>query len=273
MYLSGRTQILSFPILDCLQRILNSGFDGVEICLENDDISPEVLDADIAHWIRDHAVNLGLRPCSVSYHKNYIYDDKLFDETKKAIRLTPEFGSNIFVFGGCVRGGDADEWTRKVDRTRALVEVAESSGVILAEEFEPGFIVGSTADLHRLFDAIPSPNLTANLDLGHVFLCDPDPIVAIKSLEGRVSHCHIENMKAGVHKHLPPDEGDMELGQYLSALQGIGFEGPMALDLYGCDYQVIAARAVPYLRQLMDGIKGTVKKSMKTDERVKTSVY
>ena len=145
----------------------------------------------------------------------------MFQEVKAAIRLTPEFATDLFVFSGCARMNRLGEWQRAVARTRELVGIAEARGVILAEEFEPNFVAGSTADLHRLFGAIPSPALTANLDLGHVFLCDPDPMAAIASLAGKISHCHAENMGRGVHQHLPPDEGDMDLSQYFAALRGI----------------------------------------------------
>lgn len=258
MNLLGRTQTLNYPILDCLKILKDLGFDGAEICLENNDISPSILDIDIAHRIRDYSFKLGLTPCSVSYHKDYINNDNLFNETKKAIRLTSEFGANIFVFSGCVSKGLADEWNHMLKRTKELVEIAEGCGIVLAEEFEPNFIVGTTENLHRLFDAIPSPNLTANVDIGHVFLCDSDSVAALKSLEGKIGHCHIENMKSGVHKHLPPDEGDMDFEKYIKVLYSIGFNGPMALDLYDCEYAVIALRAVPYIRNIIKKIEGEI---------------
>lgn len=246
----GRTQPLShYPIQECLAVLKRLGFDGVEVCLEHPDLAPAGLTEDQAFTVRDRIAELGLT-CSVSYHKNYIFNDDLFAEIKKAIQLTPAFGADVFVFAGTGKRGDADEWTRKIERTRELVRVAEDTGVILAEEFEPGFIVGCTADLHRLFEAIPSDHLRANLDLGHVFLCDPDPMAAIASLSGRVVHCHIENMAAGAHCHLPPWEGDMDLAQYLSALADIGYDGPLALDLYNQDYEEVGEKAVQYLRIL-----------------------
>lgn len=239
---------MPYPILDCLNIISDLGFDGVELCLESKDIGPQTLDADIARRVRDHIQQLKFATHSVSYHKNYIYDDNLFAETVQAIRLTPDFGASIFVFAGTHALGVKDEWSRMIHRTQELVRVAEDEGVILAQEFEPGFIVGCTADLHRLFHEIPSPNLQANLDLGHVFLCDSDPMAAIASLRGRIVHCHIENMADGLHSHLPPWEGDMDLAEYTAALAAIDFDGPLALDLYGDDYVGNARRAVQYLR-------------------------
>jgi sugar phosphate isomerase/epimerase len=135
--------------------------------------------------------------------------------------------------------------------TSQLVRIAEDHNVILAAEFEPNFICGSTDDLHRLFNEIQSDTLKVNLDLGHVFLCGPVPMVAMASLEGKVAHCHIENMATGVHCHLPPWEGDMDLAGYIGALQGIGFNGPLALDLYNEDYEEVRQESVRFLKALL----------------------
>ena len=254
MKLLGRTQPLAhYPIGECLSIIRRLGFDGVELCLENSDLAPGRLTPELAGSVRAQVAALGLHPHSVSYHKDYIYDDAEFELTRQAIRWTPLFGAVIFVFsGGRRRSGDAVEWDRMLRRTAELVELAQAQGVVLALEFEPNFVVGCTADLLRLFEAIPSRHLAANLDLGHVFLCDPDPLQAIRQIGARVVHGHIENMRAGVHDHLIPQEGEMDLAAYLAALAGAGFTGGLALDLYKYDYAAVAGGAVAYLRGLIE---------------------
>ena len=253
MKIMARTQPLSqYPILDCLQIIRNLGFDGVEICLENPDLAPDILDAGLIDAVRQQVATLGLHPHSVSYHKNYIHDDLELERTKRAIALTPAFGTDLFVFAGTrKRAGDEAEWRLKVARTRELAAVAEECDVTLAAEFEPGFIVGSTSELLRLFEEVDSPSLAANLDLGHVFLRDPDPIAAIRQVGSKVVHCHIENMAKGVHDHLLPQEGDMDLAAYLGALADVGFRGGLALDLYKHDYQAVAPECIAYLQGLL----------------------
>jgi sugar phosphate isomerase/epimerase len=253
MKLFARTQPLAeYPILRGLAVIKQLGFDGVEVCLENPDLTVDLLTPEMVARVRDKLAELGMRDYSISLHKDYIYDDGLFAETQRAIRLTRSFGAEIFVLAGTrKRTGDAAEWQRMVQRMRVLVEIAAGEGVTLAEEFEPGFIVGSTAELLRLFAEIPSPALAANLDLGHVFLCDPDPLTAIRQVGGKIVHGHIENMKTGVHNHLLPQEGDMDLRAYLRALAAVGFKGGLALDLYKLDYAAVAPGCLAYLRGLM----------------------
>lgn len=258
MQILGRTQPLAeVPALRALEILHALGFDGVEICLENEDMAPETLTPQRIAAVRAHVAELGLAPISISYHQDYLYSDAYFEMTKVAIQLTPDFGTDLFVFSGpAKRSGDAQEWSRMVARTRELAEVAERSGVILAEEFEPNFVVGSTADLLRLFEEVDSPALAANLDLGHVFLCDPEPLAAIRAVGDRIVHCHIENMAAGVHDHLLPQEGDIDLGQYLQTLYALGYTGPLSLDLYKYDYEVVAPETIAYLRMLLAAITG-----------------
>lgn len=237
------------PIETCLEKLQQAGFDGVELCLEHPDIAPDKLTAERLQELAKLAKSLRLRPNSISYHADYIYNDQHLSETIKAIELTREFNTRILVIGGTgKRTHDSIEWDLMIKRTRELVHAAEVNNVILAKEFEPGFIVGNTIELIWMFEQLPSDNLQANLDLGHVFLCDPDPIAAIHSLKGKVAHCHIEDMATGIHKHLLPGEGDIDFPAYFAALKEIGFDGMLGLDLYGMDYLAVAPDALKHLR-------------------------
>jgi sugar phosphate isomerase/epimerase len=256
MKILGRTQPLAkYPILRALEILRDVGFDGVELCLENDDMAPGILTAEKIRVVREKMAELKLHPVSISYHQDYLYNDDYFELSKEAIRMTPDFGTQLFVFSGPnARSKDAAEWDEMVIRTRELAEIAERAGVVLAEEFEPGFVVGSTAALLRLFDEVGSPALAANLDLGHVFLCDPDPEEAIRSVGDKIVHCHIENMATGVHDHLLPQEGDMDIKHYLNLLNAVDYEGPLSLDLYKYEYEAVAPNAIAYLRGLLSDI-------------------
>ena len=253
MKILGRTQMLSqYSLIDSLAVIKGLGFDGVEICMERQDWSLLDLDSLPVDAIQERVTELNLTPYSFSLHQDYVYNDNLFEMTKTAIQMTPTLGTNIFVFSGAQkRTGDKHEWQRMVDRTRQLTAVAKDNGVILAKEFEPGFVVGSTQELIRLFEEIPSPHLAANLDLGHVFICDPQPVESIHQLGEKIVHCHISGMPAGVHDHVLMSEGDMDLPVFLGALRDIGFHQGLALDLYKYDYESVATESVAYFKKLL----------------------
>ncbi len=255
--LSGRTQPLEhYPVLDALDVIHRLGFDGVEVCLETDEMAPDTLTDEIIASVRERIETLGLAPHSVGYHRDYVYDDHEYELTRRAIAATRDFGTDLFIFSGPPkRTSDQAEWDRMLARTSELVNLGEKHGVILAQEFEPGFIVGSTAELLRLFEELPSSHLAANADLGHLYLCDPDPIASIHALGSKIVHGHVENMVTGVHDHVLPTEGDMDLERYFEALHEIGFDGALALDLYKHDYETVAPEQIAYLRSLIAAVE------------------
>lgn len=252
MIFAGRTQPLAhLPWQQVLEQLHALGFAGVEVCLENPDLSPSLLDAALARRLRQALQRLGFERWSISYHKDLL-DDRYFAETVKVLQLMPLMGADVLVIGTPHLDAPwVDPWPRLVARLRTLAALASEVGVTLAEEAEPGFVVGSTADVLRLIDEVGSPYLAANLDLGHAFLCDPDPLAAIAQVGVRIAHVHVENMNRGLHDHQLPWEGDMDLAEYLAALQAAGFEGIAALDLYRHDYVAVAPRAIAYFETLL----------------------
>lgn len=249
----ARTQMLShYSLSKALQVAYELGFDGVELCMERRDWSIIDFDADTARRAGDQAAGIGLTWSSLSFHQDYVYNNEKFEATKRLIPLTPLAGCKTFVFSGSgPQGDDTGSWNRMVGRTRDLVRVAEDSGVTIAKEFEPGFIAGSSADMLRLFDEIDSPNLCANLDIGHAFLEDDGPVDSIKKMGVKIAHCHIEGMQKGVHRHLLPTEGDIDLKSCIEALAVVGFAGGLALDLYDYDYEKVSPDCLTYLRSLI----------------------
>jgi sugar phosphate isomerase/epimerase len=254
LILSGRTQMMdAYPVPEALGRMKSLGFAGAEICVENlgFGIRPELFDAAYLAEVAATAKDLELDAWSYSYHADYIRDDEVLDRTIQAIRLTPTVGTDTFVFSG----GRVDklaypqeEWRTLVTRTRVLAREAQANGVRLALEPEPGFICGTSAQLLRLMDEVDSPSLCCNMDVGHAFLCDPFPLESIRELGDRIVHCHLEDMRRGVHDHLLPGDGDMDLPAFVRALEALGCSGPAALDLYGYDYEQVAPGAMKYLR-------------------------
>ena len=253
MRILGRTQMLETNTLaEAIEQIGALGFDGAEICLERRDWSVYPFDKGEARAAKEAVERAGLTYRSLSFHQDYIYNDDKLAETKRIIPLTRDVGADVFVFSGCKKvSRDKAEWNRAVARTRELVRVAEDSDVTLALEFEPDFVIGSTAELLRLFDEVDASCLCANLDLGHVFLVDDDPLGSILTLGTKIAHCHIENMGTGVHRHRLPWDGDMDLQAYIDALKQSGFAGGMALDMYDCDYAAVAGDSISYLRKLI----------------------
>lgn len=57
-------------------------------------------------------------------------------------------------------------------------------------------------------------------------------------------------MATGVHDHLIPGHGDMDIKAYIEALKKIGYDGALGVDLYKYTYEEVSEEAIGYLRRL-----------------------
>ncbi len=105
---------------------------------------------------------------------------------------------------------------------------AEAMGVVAALEPEPGMLVETVDD----WAALGVPGLTLALDTGHCLVTgERDPAAAVREFAGQLGTVTIEDMKRGVHVHLPFGEGDMDVPSVLRALEEIGFAKLVCVEL------------------------------------------
>ena len=258
MTLSGRTQMLwdKCSLSDSLRAIKQLGFDGAEICLENRyfEIVPTFIEDYVVRHTRELCEEIALGPNSVGCHIDFVHDDFCFGMLKKAIPVIRDFGTRVFILGSCKHVSDWDEeWRIMVARLSELAALAEDHGILLAPEPEIHCIIRTSADMLRLLDSIPSPSLMVNLDIGHAFLTDPDPLRSIGLLGKRIAHLHVENMFRGWHNHQRLSTGDMDLRAYFEALHRAGFNGPAALDMYNVELADVAGESLQILRSMLKG--------------------
>ena len=252
MLLSGRNQPLAeLSLAEGFDALHRAGADAVELCHEHPAMSPEKASPEQAAGVAEMLADAGIRASAVGWHCDYVLDDANYERLPELIALTPLYGTDVFITA-CVKSGEG-AWERALERTGVLCEAAEQAGVRLAIEYEPNFLVEDSASLLRLVKEVGSDALAANLDLGHAFLMEDDPAEGIRSLGDRIAHCHVEGMAEGTHKHLLPWEGDLPLEDCFSVLQEVGFDGALALDLYGVDYAAVAPKCFDYLRGLLPG--------------------
>ena len=99
-----------------------------------------------------------------------------------------------------------------------LAGLAKRYGVTLALEPEPGHWVENLDDWARLQKL--RPNLfELCLDIGHVLVtqeCQPEE--AVQDYLPHIVNLHLDDMNRGVHRHLPPGEGEMDWPKLAKAL-------------------------------------------------------
>ncbi len=144
--------------------------------------------------------------------------------------------------------GIAASWLR--EGLARVADYANRYGVVAALEPEPGMLVETVDDYRHV--AEQTLGLRLALDLGHLLVTgEREPPAAIREFAAELGTVTIEDMRRGVHIHLPFGEGDMDTAAALSALTGIGFEGLVCVELSRDGHQ--ADRLIPdtlaYLRR------------------------
>ncbi|WP_116124228.1 sugar phosphate isomerase/epimerase family protein [Lewinella sp. IMCC34183] len=130
--------------------------------------------------------------------------------------------------------GKREAYGYLVDGMTEVVAYATERGVTISLEPEPGMLVETNADYLQLKQAnhVLAKHLRLALDVGHVWVTgEGDPAAAVTTHARDLGTVAIEGMNRGVHLHLPPHEGDMELGPVLRNLRAIDFRGLVCLEL------------------------------------------
>ncbi|MES2711466.1 MAG: sugar phosphate isomerase/epimerase family protein [Pseudomonadota bacterium] len=123
---------------------------------------------------------------------------------------------------------DASGWL--AEGVAAVLDHARSQGVVAALEPEPGMLVETLDDWANLHRRLPQLRLA--LDLGHCLVTqEREPAAAVAEFADHIGTVAIEDMRRGDHTHLPFGEGDMDIPACLDALEAIGFQGLVCVEL------------------------------------------
>lgn len=148
--------------------------------------------------------------------------------------------------------GEEDGWRRLAEGCAELLEHAERAGVELAFEPEPGMLVSDLAGYRRLRAELGEPErLRLTMDIGHCRCLEPDaPEECVRAFADRIAHVQIEDMRRGVHEHLPFGEGEIDFPPVLAALAGAGYSGLVTVELprHGHAAVATARHSLEFLR-------------------------
>lgn len=219
-----------WPHALCLSELRRIGFQAVELCLEHPDVAPRAMRkrrcAEVAEELGD------LQVSALSFHGKREHSWLKAEYTHMLVDIGARLrhaGVQIDVLVIC---GGLRDYPGLVTLLRDVCPRAQDAGFVLAVEPEPGTVVHGTADMRRLLDDVDHPALRVNLDVGHSFLTEPDVVADIAAWGPLIAGVHVEGMPAGVHRHLVPGEGDLDLPAALRALQRAGYTRPLTIDLF-----------------------------------------
>ena len=258
---------------DALALLADLGYDGVGLTLDHMHLDP--LAPGLAARTRGVARRLSALGLEVTVETGarYVLDPRhkhgpsLLDPDPdararrtdlllRALRIAEELGAHaVHCFSG-VTPPDTDEdtaWKRLTETLTPVLSAATHSGIPLAVEPEPGHLLSTLASFHRLRRALGDPDaLGLTLDLGHCQCLEPlPPADCVRAAAPWLRHVQIEDMRRGVHEHLPFGDGEMDFPPLLQALADIGYQGLTVVELPRHSHAGphLAAQSLPFLHR------------------------
>jgi sugar phosphate isomerase/epimerase len=138
-----------------------------------------------------------------------------------------------------------DTWQRAVETFRHYAESAQRHGIVVAWEFEPGFMFNKPSEIVGLVKAVDHPNFTVMFDTCHAHMCaavgarqsPPQEILPGGAVElGRELHGHIgfvhlidsdNTLHDGITStHAPFGTGVLDMPQLVQTMLEAGYQSP-----------------------------------------------
>lgn len=182
---------------------------------------------------------------------------KSTDEMCEFVRASAAAGVNVVNTGsvGVARKSVPDEdwwmpagpdWTNTWDMfEKALgrvLKVAESEGVVVAQESIAGCLVHDYYSTRELLRRLDSPNLGVTFDPSHYVIHDNDVGWAIRNLADKIKHVHVKDA-VGHPGAIGRDflfpvlgEGATDWKEFFDALDDAGYDGWMAIEFESFKY-------------------------------------
>ena len=146
-------------------------------------------------------------------------------------------GEAVSFWAGVPRAGvnPEDAWRWTVEGVARLADYAAAQGVVVAVEPEPGMRVETVDEWLRLRDAVAALGaapIRLALDVGHLLVTQERvPADAVREFAPALGTLALEDMKRGVHEHLPFGEGDLDVSSVLQALVDVQYDRLVCVEL------------------------------------------
>jgi len=228
------------------------------------------LNKDAARRIQDQAAARGVKISGLGYYPNPLTPveaeaKKYQAHIKKVIaaaRLLNVGVMNTFIGRDWTKSVDGN-WPRFLKVWKPIIKYAEDQGVKVGiencpmlftrDEWPGGKNLGTTPAIwRRMFESIPSPNFGLNYDPSHMIWQHMDYLKPIREFAPRFQHVHAKDVRLDRHRldevgimahpnefHTPklPGLGDVNWGQFFSALTDAGYKGAVCVEVEDRAYE------------------------------------
>jgi sugar phosphate isomerase/epimerase len=158
------------------------------------------------------------------------------DFLHRAVAIGADLGAEAVSFWAGVRPPGVDPataWDRLVAGCAKVVAEADTRGVRLGFEPEPGMLVETLDGWFALRDALGAPpRFGLTLDIGHCRCIEEASVPeCVARAAPHIVNVQIDDMRRGVHEHLEFGTGEIDFPPVLRALEAGGYPGLVAVEL------------------------------------------
>jgi sugar phosphate isomerase/epimerase len=247
---------LRHSIEETIERVASLGYTGIELLADVPHAWPAGLLEEQKQSIRDalakhkltisninaFMMNAIADPRQPYWHPSWIEPDPHYrairrEHTKRALHLARDLGAPHITTepGGPLLNGQT--WKNGADvfydELMPCIEVAESIGVPLLIEPEPGLLIERFDQYLEFVSRVDSPMVGLNFDVGHAYCVNEDPQDWVAKMQPHTRHYHFEDIASTrVHHHLVPGHGAIDLSATLAAIEKTGYAGWLTVELY-----------------------------------------
>ncbi|MFI6488451.1 sugar phosphate isomerase/epimerase family protein [Streptomyces sp. NPDC050564] len=269
----GTNGLTDLRLDDTLALLADLGYDGVGLTLDHmhlDPLAPDLAARTGKVAGRLAALGLGV---TVETGARYVLDPRrkhgpsLLDPAPddrarrvglllRAVQVAADLGAHaVHCFSGVTPVGTDEDtaWKRLAEALGPVLDAATRAGVPLAVEPEPGHLLATLADFHRLRRTLGDPAaLGLTLDIGHCQCLEPlPPADCVRAAAPWLRHVQIEDMRRGIHEHLPFGDGEIDFPPVLEALATTGYQALTVVELPRHSHAGphFAAQSLPFLHR------------------------
>jgi len=260
-----------YTLVETIRIIAELGYEGIEIMADTPHAyPPDLKQKDIAGirqalFKNDLSIsNLNafmLHALGDTWHPSWIERDPALrsqrvEHTRRCIDIAQELGNTTI---STEPGGplvDMEEDEALLLFKEGLMEVydrALEKGIRILIEPEPDLLIENSTQAKAFFKDLDPQVFGLNFDIGHFFCVGEDPAVCIREMKAIIHHFHIEDIASTrKHHHLLPGMGAIDFASVFDAIDDIGYDGFVTVELYPYENQPIEAaeRALSYLQAL-----------------------
>ena len=239
-------------IEDALQILAELGYRSIAFTLDYNTVEPFAANAiarasELGKMAQDLGLNLVIETGARFLldprrkHQPTLLSKQASDRKKRAdfllrcAELGLAMGSNTLSFWSGKPDFEAAEdsyWQLLIEQCVLISKQVENSGMKIAFEPEPGMFIDTMDKFEQLHKAILHSKFGLTLDIGHLECMNEMPLLPhLEKWSSVLWNIHLEDMRRGVHDHLPPGEGLIDFGKVFEGLNEIKYEGGVHWEL------------------------------------------